>query len=54
MPSPFDEAADLQKMPREVVSTLKTYCESGSFARGKEQLSGTASVAMFGNTKPAR
>jgi ATP-dependent Lon protease len=46
----FDEVADLQKMPKEVVSTLKTYCESGSFARGKEQLSGTASVAMFGNT----
>ena len=46
----FDEVADLQKMPKEVVTTLKTYCESGSFARGKEQLSGTASVAMFGNT----
>ena len=46
----FDEVADLQKMPKEVVSTLKTYCESGTFARGKEQLSGTASIAMFGNT----
>src|SRR5713101_1173613 len=46
----FDEVADLQKMPKEVVTTLKTYCESGSFARGKEQLSGTASIAMFGNT----
>jgi ATP-dependent Lon protease len=46
----FDEVADLQKMPREVITTLKTYCESGSFARGKEQLSGTASIAMFGNT----
>ena len=46
----FDEVADLQKMPKEVVTTLKTYCESGSFARGKESLSGQASLAMFGNT----
>ena len=46
----FDEVADLQKMPKEVVTTLKTYCESGSFARGKEALSGNASIAMFGNT----
>ena len=46
----FDEVADLQKMPKEVVSTLKTYCESGTFARGKEALSATASIAMFGNT----
>jgi ATP-dependent Lon protease len=46
----FDEVADLQKMPKEVVTTLKTYCESGSFARGKESLSGQASIAMFGNT----
>jgi ATP-dependent Lon protease len=46
----FDEVADLQKMPKEVVSTLKTYCESGTFARGKESLSGLASMAMFGNT----
>src|SRR3954467_14820336 len=46
----FDEVADLQKMPKEVVTTLKTYCESGMFARGKDALSGTASLAMFGNT----
>ncbi len=46
----FDEVADLQKMPKEVVTTLKTYCESGTFARGKEALSGKASIAMFGNT----
>jgi len=46
----FDEVADLQKMPKEVVTTLKTYCESGTFARGKESLSGHASVAFFGNT----
>jgi ATP-dependent Lon protease len=47
----FDEVADLQKMPKEVVSTLKTYCESGTFARGKESLSGIASIALFGNTQ---
>jgi len=46
----FDEVADLQKMPKEVATTLKTYCESGTFARGKENLSGAASIALFGNT----
>ncbi len=46
----FDEVADLQKMPKEVVTTLKTYCESGTFARGKDSLSGMASVTLFGNT----
>ncbi|AAR35481.1 protease Lon-related BREX system protein BrxL [Geobacter sulfurreducens] len=46
----FDEVADLEKMPKEVVTTMKTYCESGSFARGKESLSGMASIALFGNT----
>ena len=46
----FDEVADLQKMPKEVVTTLKTYCESGAFARGKDSLSGMASIALFGNT----
>lgn len=45
----FDEVADLQKMQKEVVTTLKTYCESGMFARGKDALTGMASVAMFGN-----
>jgi len=46
----FDEVADLEKMPKEVVTTLKTYCESGTFARGKDSLSGKASIALFGNT----
>ena len=46
----FDEVADLQKMPKEVVTTLKTYCESGTFARGKDALTGMASISMFGNT----
>lgn len=46
----FDEVADLEKMPKEVVTTLKTFCESGTFARGKDSLSGKASIALFGNT----
>ena len=45
----FDEVADLQKMSKEVVTTLKTYCESGTFARGKDALTAHASIAMFGN-----
>jgi len=49
----FDEVADLQKMPKEVVTTLKTYCESGTFARGKDALTGMASIALFGNTNQA-
>lgn len=46
----FDEVADLQKMPKEVITTMKTYCESGTYQRGKEAASGDASIAMFGNT----
>lgn len=46
----FDEVADLEKMPKEVLTTLKTYCESGMFARGRENLQGRASIALFGNT----
>jgi ATP-dependent Lon protease len=46
----LDEVADLQKMPREVITTLKTYCESGTFQRGQEEERGYASVALFGNT----
>jgi ATP-dependent Lon protease len=47
----FDEVADLQKMPKEVITTLKTYCESGQFQRGHEAMSGYASLALFGNTQ---
>jgi len=47
----FDEVADLQKMPKEVVTTMKTYCESGQFQRGQEAMAGYASIAMFGNTQ---
>jgi ATP-dependent Lon protease len=46
----FDEVADLQKMPKEVVTTMKTYCESGTYQRGQEAVTGDASIAMFGNT----
>jgi ATP-dependent Lon protease len=37
-------------MPKEVITTMKTYCESGTFQRGQEAASGDASIAMFGNT----
>lgn len=47
----FDEVADLQKMPKEVITTMKTYCESGQFQRGSEAMAGYASMAMFGNTQ---
>lgn len=47
----FDEVADLQKMPKEVITMLKTYCESGQFQRGQEAMAGYASLAMFGNTQ---
>ncbi len=47
----FDEVADLQKMPKEVITMMKTYCESGQFQRGQEALAGYASMALFGNTQ---
>ena len=47
----FDEVADLQKMPKEVITMMKTYCESGRFQRGQEAMAGYASFAMFGNTQ---
>jgi len=46
----FDEVGDLQKMPKEVITTMKTYCESGTFQRGQEAVAGDASIALFGNT----
>ncbi len=46
----FDEVADLEKMPKEVITTMKTYAESGQYQRGQESASGEASIAMFGNT----
>ena len=47
----FDEVSDLRKMPKEVITTMKTYCESGQFQRGHESMAGYASMAMFGNTQ---
>jgi ATP-dependent Lon protease len=38
-------------MPKEVITTMKTYCESGQFQRGAESFAGDASIAMFGNTQ---
>jgi ATP-dependent Lon protease len=46
----FDEVADLQKLPKEVVTTMKTYCESGTYQRGPEPVTGEASITLFGNT----
>ena len=46
----FDEVADLEKMPKEVITTMKTYCEFGTYQRGQEAATGEASIAMFGNT----
>jgi len=47
----FDEVGDLQKMPKEVITMMKTYCESGQYQRGREAKAGYASIAMFGNTQ---
>jgi ATP-dependent Lon protease len=47
----FDEVADLEKMPKEVITTMKTYCESGKFQRGPEESAGYASIGLLGNTR---
>jgi predicted ATP-dependent Lon-type protease len=44
------EVADLQKMTREVITTLKTYCGQGSSSGDARLAAGYASIAMFGNT----
>ena len=46
----FDEVAGLQMSESTVVNMLKDYMESGSFARGKEEVPAEASVVMVGNT----
>jgi len=46
----FDEVAGLQMSESAVVNMLKDYMESGSFARGKEEVPAEASVVMIGNT----
>ena len=46
----FDEVAGLQMSDGTVVNMLKDYMESGSFARGKEEISAEASIVLIGNT----
>ncbi len=46
----FDEVAGLQMSESSVVNMLKDYMESGSFARGKEEVPAEASVVLIGNT----
>ncbi len=49
----FDEVAGLQMSESAVVNMLKDYMESGSFARGKEEVPAEASVVLVGNTSRA-
>ena len=45
---PDEQAArDFREGWAPILSSLKTYLESGSFARGKEALQATASLAKF-------
>ena len=46
----FDEVAGLQMSDSTVINMLKDYMESGSFARGKEEVPAEASVVLVGNT----
>lgn len=46
----FDEVAGLQMSDSTVVNMLKDYMESGSFARGKEEVPAEASIVLVGNT----
>lgn len=46
----FDEVAGLQMSESAVVNMLKDYMESGSFARGKEEVPAEAAVVLIGNT----
>lgn len=46
----FDEVAGLQMSDSTVVNMLKDYMESGSFARGKEEIPAEASIVFVGNT----
>ena len=46
----FDEVAGLQVSDSTVVNMLKDFMESGSFARGKEEIPAEASVVFVGNT----
>lgn len=46
----FDEVAGLQTSESTVINMLKDYMESGSFARGKEEVPAEASIVLVGNT----
>jgi ATP-dependent Lon protease len=46
----FDEVAGLQMSESAVVNMLKDYMESGSFARGKDEVPAEASIVLIGNT----
>lgn len=46
----FDEVAALELSDTTVIQMLKDYMESGSFARGKEEMPAEASVVLIGNT----
>ena len=46
----FDEVAGLKMSDGTVVNMLKDYMESGSFARGREEVPAEASVVLVGNT----
>ncbi|MDE0375152.1 MAG: protease Lon-related BREX system protein BrxL [bacterium] len=46
----FDEVAGLKMSDGTVINMLKDYMESGSFARGKEEVPAEASIVLVGNT----
>jgi ATP-dependent Lon protease len=46
----FDEVAGIEFSDSTVVQILKDYMESGSFARGKEEMPAEASLVFLGNT----
>lgn len=46
----FDEVAGLQMSDSTVINMLKDFMESGSFARGKDEIPAEASVVFVGNT----
>jgi ATP-dependent Lon protease len=46
----FDEVAGLEFSDSTVIQIMKDYMESGSFARGKDELPAEASIVFLGNT----
>jgi ATP-dependent Lon protease len=49
----FDEVAGLEMSDSTVINMLKDFMESGSFARGKEEVPTEASIVLIGNTSKA-